>query len=380
MTLAISCTVYNKDFEREGFINDAELVEVTPTHNDVGIAKLTLPVDHPKAILLTELATTGMARAVFEEDGEHRLSGPCQFIEAQGPTSEGRIVFTFDDDFQELRDILGWPVPGAALTAQTAEYHTLTGPAETVVKTLVQLNGVTRLGKPITIAPDLGRGQTITVAMRFHPLYDKLVPVLDAAGIGITIKQSGAGLLLDCYEPEPYPLDLTEQAGIVTDYRWTFRPVAATDVVVGGKGEAVEREFRSFTDAPRIAALGRRIEVFRDARDSNSEVLAEREAVYAERAAETFAETKALPGVSISLSETSNFRYGGDRLNVGSRVRVKLGTGLIIEDILRSAHIRDSADDGLTTIPQVGESKSVEQIIAGGLKSLSRGLRDLRSR
>ena len=378
--MGLSCTVYNKEFEREGFINDAEALEVTPTHNDVGIAKLTLPLDHPKAALLVDLATTGSARAVFEEDGEHRLSGPLEFIEATGPSSEGLITFTFDDDFRELRNILGWPVPAAALTAQTVEYYTLTGPAETVVKTLVQLNGVTRLGKPITIAPDLGRGQVITVSIRFHPLYDKLVPVLDRAGIGISIKQSGAGLLLDCYEPTLYPLDLSEAAGIVTDFKWTYRREAATDVVVGGKGEAVEREFRSFTDAPRISQLGERIEVFRDARDSNSDILSEREAVYAERASETFAETKALPGVSISLSETSNFRYGGDRFNVGDRVRVKLGTGLLVEDILRSVSIRDSADNGFTTVPMVGENKTVEQIIAGGLKSLSRGLRDLRSR
>ena len=376
ITVGLTCTIYDKEFTRVGFVNDAELVEVTPTHNDVGMAKLTLPLDHPKAALLMEPGT----RAVFEDDGEHRLSGTVGFIEAQGPSSEGTITFTFDDDYQELRDILGWPVPDAALTAQAVEYYTLTGPAETVVKTLVQANGVDRLGKPITVAPDLGRGEVITVSIRFHPLYDKLVEVLDAAGIGVSIRQVDGGLLLDCYEPVTYALDLTEAAGIVTDFKWTYRPPAATDVVVGGKGEGVEREFRSYTEAPRIAELGRRIEVFRDARDSNSEVLSEREAVYAERAGETLAETRALPGVSLALSETSNFRYGGDRFNVGDRVRVRLGAGLIVEDILRSVHIKRSVDEGLVTTPQVGQSKSVEQIIAGGLKGLARGLRDLRSR
>lgn len=374
--MAVTCTLYDKEFTRIGFVNDAELVEITPMHNDVGMAKLTLPLDHPKAALLLEDGT----RAVFEQDGEHRLSGTVGAVEAVGPSSEGSITFTFDDDYQELRDILGWPVPGAALTAQAVEYYTLTGPAETVVKTLVQLNGVDRLGKPITIAPDLGRGQVITVSIRFHPLYDKLVAALDAADIGVTIRQVDGGLLLDCYEPQTYPLDLTEEAGIVTNFKWSYRPPAATDVVVGGKGEGVEREFRSFTEAPRIAQLGRRIEVFRDARDSNSEVLAEREAVYAERAGETFTETKALPGVSLALSETSNFRYGGDRFNVGDRVRVRLGTGLTVEDILRSVSIKWSVDDGLVTTPQVGEGKTVEQIIANGLKGLARGLRDLRSR
>jgi hypothetical protein len=378
--MALSCTIYDKEFWREGFINDAESVEVTPTHNDVGIAKLTLPLDHPKAAMLVELATTGSARAVFEEDGEHRLSGPLEFIEASGPSNEGLITFTFDDDFRELRNILGWPVPGAGIGAQTSEFYTLTAPAETVVKTLVQLNGVARLGKPITIAPDLGRGETITVSLRFHPLYDKLVPVIDKAGIGVSIKQSGAGLLLDCYEPTTYPLDLSEQAGIVTGFKWTYRRETATDVIVGGKGEAVEREFFKSSDPARIDKLGERIEVFRDARDNQGETYPEREVVYIERVNETLSETQALPGVALTLSETSNFRYGGDRFNVGDRVRVKLGTGLVVEDILRSALIRQSSADGFTTVPMVGENKTVEQIIAGGLKSLARGLRDLRSR
>lgn len=376
--MALSCTIYDRTFTRRGFINDAELVEITPMHNDVGMAKITLPLDHPKAALLH--GEEGM-RAVFEQDGEHRLSGYLGAIEAVGPTGEGKITFTFDDDYQELRDILGWPVPGVDIVQQyQAEYHTLTGPAETVVKTLVQANGVTRLGKPITIAPDQGRGQVVTVSMRFHPLYDKLVPVLDAAGIGVSIRQVGSGLLLDCYEPNTYPLDLTEEAGIVTNFKWTYRPAAATEVIVGGKGEGVEREFYREVHPTRAAELGRKIEVFRDARDANQETIQERGVVYAQRAAETFTETRALPGVSLALSETSNFRYGGDRFNIGDRVKVRLGAGLVIEDILRSVLIRQSVEDGLVTTPQVGEGKTVEQIIAGGLKGLARGLRDLRSR
>lgn len=371
----LTTTIYDKNYQRIGFVNDAEALYVTPKHNDVGMAKLTLPLDHPKAALILGAALDGgNVRAVFEQDGEHRLSGPIGGIEASGPQADGTITFTFDDDFGELRNILGWPVPAAGLDAQTVEYYTITGPAETVVKDLVRRNGVQRLGKAITIAPDLGRGAVITVSIRFHPLYDKLIPVIDAAGIGVSIKQSGAGLLLDCYEPEPYPLELSEGSGIITGWSWSYLPASATDVIVGGQGDGVARVLRPFSDSSRAASLNNRIEVFRDARDSDSDT------VYQERADETFAETAAKPGVRITLSETSNFRFGAGGINLGAKVRLRIGPGLVVDDILREATISDTAENGHLTVPSIGENKSVEQVIAGGLKSLARGLRDLRSR
>jgi hypothetical protein len=367
----ITTTVYDKAFVRVGFINDPTEVVITPRHNDVGTAKLTLPLDHPKAAMLLEPGV----RAVFEEDGEFRLSGPVRAIDAEGPSTEGTITFTFDSDFRELKNILGWPVPGAAITAQgTAEFYTITGPAETVVKDLVTKNGVTRLGKPITVAPNLGRGGTITVAARFEPLYDKLVPVLDGAGIGVTIKQSGAGLVLDCYTPSTYPLELTEESGIITNFSWSYTPPTATDVVVGGQGDGIDRTFLKFQDTARTAEQGERIEVFKDATDADTPEL------FQERANETLAENAGLPGVKVEMSETSNFRYGGDRFNVGDKVRVRIGPGLVVEDILREATITWTHDDGKTTVPAIGETKTPEQKLAGGLKNLARGLRELRSR
>lgn len=366
----ITTTVYDKAFARVGFVNDPVAVTITPRHNDVGFAKLTLPLDHPKAGMLLEPGV----RAVFEEDGEFRLSGPVRAIDAEGPSSEGTITFTFDDDYRELKNILGWPVPAAALSAQVAEFYTVTGPAETVVKDLVSKNGVTRLGKPITVATDLGRGAVITVKIRFEPLYDKLIDVLDGAGIGVTIRQSGAGLVLDCYEPTTYPLELTEESGIITNFSWSYTPPTATDVVVGGQGDGVDRTFLKFQDTARTTEQGERIEVFRDATDADTPELFE------ERANETLAENAGKPGVRVEMSETSNFRYGGDRFNVGDKVRVRIGPGLVVEDVLREATITWTHSDGKTTIPAIGESKTPEQQLAGGLKNLARGLRKLRSR
>jgi len=366
----ITTTVYDKAFVRIGFVNDPEAVTIIPRHNDVGQAKLTLPLDHPKAPLLLQPG----ARAVFEEDGEFRLSGPVRAIDAEGPSSEGTITFTFDDDLRELKNILGWPVPAAALSAQTVEFYTITGPAETVLKDLVSKNGVTRLGKPITVAPNLGRGATITVKARFEPLFDTLMPVLGGAGIGVTIRQSGSGLVLDCYQPTTYPLELSEESGIITNYSWSYTPPTATDVVVGGQGDGADRVFLKFQDTARTADQGERIEVFRDATDADTPAL------FQERANETLTENAAKPGVRIEMSETSNFRYGGDRFNVGDKVRVRIGPGLIVEDVLREATITWTHADGKTTVPAIGESNTPEQKLAGGLKNLAKGLRKLRSR
>jgi hypothetical protein len=197
---------------------------------------------------------------------------------------------------------------------------------------------------------------------------------LDGAGIGVTIKQSGAGLVLDCYTPSTYPLELTEESGIITNFSWSYTPPTATDVVVGGQGDGIDRTFLKFQDTARTAEQGERIEVFKDATDADTPEL------FQERANETLAENAGLPGVKVEMSETSNFRYGGDRFNVGDKVRVRIGPGLVVEDILREATITWTHDDGKTTVPAIGETKTPEQKLAGGLKNLARGLRELRSR
>jgi hypothetical protein len=363
-------TIYNRDFVRQGWLGDPESLSVEVNHNDMSDASIVVGSSNGKVPLLLERGS----RVVIEYREEHLISGPIRARAARGPTSDGTMTFSVIDDWRLFHRITGWPVPAAGLGAQTSEYHTLSGPAETVLKQAVLANAVNRLGEPVTIGADLGRGENITATFRFHPLADRLFPAVDGAGIGVTVRQHGAGLLVDCYEPNLHPRLLTEAGGIVLEWQWTAAEAEATDVIVGGQGEGTARAFTGYQDPTLAAAIGERIEVFRDARDTGDGD------VMNQRAAETFAETALKTGLSVKLSETSVFRYGGfGGIHVGDRVQLEVGDGLFITDTLRSATLSWTRDNGLEVVPAIGDiSDNTDRIYAQALAAVAAGVRDLR--
>lgn len=370
MSSPFRITIYNRDYERQGWLGDPETLSVTVNHNALGDAAVTIGAGNAKAPLLMERG----ARVTIDYLDEPLISGPVRARAGTGPLTQGALTFTVVDDFRLFHRILGWPVPGAAYTDQTDEFYTVAGTAEYVLKNVVQANAVERLGEPVTVAPNLGRGADITCSFRFHPLYDQLFPAVDSAGIGVTVRQSGAGLVVDCYEPAPYPRALTEAGGTVLEWSWTQAEAEATDVIVGGPGEGVARQFGWYTDTPTLNELGERIEVFRDARDTSEGP------VFYERAVETFAETAAKSGLSVKFAETETFRYGGPGgVHVGDQVSLEVGDGLVITDTLRSATLSWTRDDGLVVVPAVGEIKdNTDREFAQALAAVAASVRDLR--
>ncbi|WP_162254934.1 Gp37-like protein [Arthrobacter sp. Soil762] len=363
-------TLYNKGFVRQGWLGDPEEVVAVPVHNGIGDVTITVGSGNAKLPLLMERG----ARVTVEYQGEYLIGGKVRMKKGSGPSLNGSMTFTVVDDWRLFHRISGWPVPTAALTAQTSEYHTISGPAETVVKAAVTANAINRLGEPVTVGPDLGRGANITAAFRFHPLADRLFPAVDAAGIGVTVRQVGAGLVVDCYEPQPHPRTLTEAGGVVTEWEWDQAEAEATDVIIGGHGEGTLRTFVGYTDPALAAALGERIEVFRDARDSGVGD------VYGERAAETFAETAQKSGLSVKLAETSVFRYGGTGgVRVGDLVTFEVGAGITITDTLRSVAISWTRANGLKVDPAIGQiSDNTDHELANAIATLGSAVRDLR--
>ncbi|HJW01361.1 MAG TPA: hypothetical protein VJ617_19905 [Arthrobacter sp.] len=369
MDCPFTIKVYDKDFNFKCYIGDPRTVVATPRYNSSGTLRIDLTSDHPR---IADLSVDG-ARVVCEYYGEHILSGPVTAIAAQGPSSAAVIAFYVDDDFRLFEGVLGWPNPTQAITSQTSEYYKLTGPAETVVKDLITKNAITRLGMPVTCASNLARGATISVALRMDPLADKLFPAVEQAGIGVSVKQSGAGLLVDCYVPATFPRILTEESGIVQDWSWTSTRATNTRVVIGGEGEATARVFAIEVAVNREPRINDKMEVFRDARDADSSAL------LSERGRETLAEGAAKSGFSLTLAETDNFRYGGKGVRVGDSVTVSIG-GVERTDILREATISYSYDDGLSITPVIGEIQdNPDRTIASFLKSVRKGLAELKA-
>lgn len=362
--------VYDKSFSFKGFVGDPISLVVTPRFNQTGTGVLQIETNHRMAPALLEDG----ARLVIMLRGEQLMSGKIFRRKAEGPTIDSILTLYFKDDFRLLHQVLGYPVPTAALTAQTSEYATYTGNAETIVKNVVAANMITRLGMDVTCATNQNRGSTVPdgVKFRFHPLYEQLFPAIEQAGLGVTFKQSGAGIVCDVYAPPVFPRTLTEESGVIASWKWDDQDPAATHVVSGGQGEGTARVFRDARDTTLEAAMGEPSELFSDARDADTAT------VVSSRAAEALKEADRRSGFAIHLSESEHFKYGVDGLVVGAKVTINIG---FVErtDILREVTLSYTRDEGYAATPVVGDIQdSPDRIIANFLARLKKGITDLK--
>lgn len=372
--------VYDKTYTWVRAVSAPTQVTVSPRFNGVGTAEFIVPARNPAV----EALLTPGARAVLELDTSwdtpqgaptwhHLVSGPVRLHTARGPERRALYTFRVEDDLRLLHRVLGWPVPGSPIGSQSAaEYHTVTGPAETVLKTVVHANAVARLGLPLTVAPDQGRGETITVSLRMHPLADRLLPAVELAGLGVTVRQGPGGLVLDVFEPTPFPRTLSEASGALREWELTGAGPDVTRVIVGGAGEGTARTFRAVSAPAREAEWGDVIETFRDARDSDDP------AVLDARGNEVLAEGAPTSGFSVTLADTPGVRYGRD-LTVGSLVTVNVA-GTPVTDVLRQVTLTWTPRMGLRARPAIGERRddpdlALTRLLAGihrTLRSLGR--------
>lgn len=374
----LRATLYSAAFTRVGWVMNPLESTVTPRWAALGTAELVVPPDHPYSGRLAEKG----CRAVIElntswdvDDVDaaptwvHLVGGPVRGLTVEGVGAAQRLTARVEDDWRLLARVLGWQVPGSAIGAQSgAEYDVVTGPAETVVKTLVTANAVTRLGLPVTVAPDLGRGAEITTSLRMHPLVDRLYSAVDQAGIGVTVTQSGDGLLVDVREPVVHSRVMTVASGAMRSATLDRAAPTATRAVGGGQGEGTDREFRSLVDSARESQWGDVIEVFVDARDTADP--AELDA----RLAQALADGAPRSGISLTLADTPSLRYGRDLL-VGDTVSVDID-GQTYTDTLRSARLTWDPSAGLQVVPQIGERSDDPDEQLGRL--IGRVLRDQR--
>ena len=364
-------TLFDRSLRRRGWIGAPERVECIIRHNAVGQCAVTVSADHPR---IPDVVASG-ARATIDYLGQQVMSGRVGRCEGTGPLASSTITFHVEDDFRLLYRLLGWPNPAGTLAQQGDDgaYDTVTGPAETVVKTLVSRNAA-RSRPAVTVAGDAGRGAQITSSVRMHPLADRLLPAVDLAGIGVDVRQTGTGLVVDCYQPTVRRMVLSEESGVVVGWSWSTVAPTATRVVVGGQGEGVARAFVTDVDTDRETEWGETVEVFRDARDTDDV------AVLAARAQEALAEGSPTTGLSLSLTESRGFAYGRT-VHVGDRVTTRIAPGADITDVLREARIVWDTDSGVTVTPVVGERQDdPSALLRATINALTKGIRDLRAR
>lgn len=358
--MSFTIEIHDKARTRQAWVGRYVSARAALRHNLAGEFTLTVDDDHPRIGLL---ATPG-TRLLVRYEGELIFTGPISSWKGAAPL--GTQEFTATDDFAELSKLLAWPVPGNALTNQNVEYHRVTAAAETAIKTVVQAN-VTRANRGWTVAPSQGRGASITLLNRFHPITERCIPPLDAAGLGATLRQSGASLVFDVYQGATFPLPLSVASGTLLEYTYSASTPDCTHVIVGGQGEGVARAFASVSDASRATLYGAAREVFVDARQTETaqDLL--------DSGAEALADGAAKSGLSLTLAEAGIFRYGGlSGVHVGDTVTVNLGAATVT-DILREVIIDDTPDDGVVVTPRLGGwDDSADAALARSVAAITR--------
>lgn len=366
--------IYDKTFKQVATLGDPKFVTVIPRFNAPGQATFSVRSNHPH---IGKLVADGARVRFVNELGEHILSGWVNGFRGTGPEKNAFTEFDITDDFAVLRTILGWVVPSAAITAQgsAGTNWTMVGPAETVLKTAVAQNGYSRLGLPITMSTTQGRGATVKASLRMQPLYDRLFPVVDGAGIeksGIGVEMRlipNFGLELYVYTPTVRPQPLTELSGIITSWSYSIKAASVTRGVGGGQGEGTLRVWREKSLPEMEARIGWKHEAYRDARDTPDPTV-----IYS-RLDETFAENGEKAGLDITLSETANFRYG-KALKVGDTVSIVVG-GRTFTETLNEATISWTADGGFVTRPRVGEhSDDADTGLLKVIRSIARSIQN----
>lgn len=369
--------IYDKELKWQRPLSAWKSLSFTDKFCAISEATVTVKASHPDAALLAEPGTRLMIR--FRD--RVPMTGPVRLKGGKGPGVQGELTFTMQDDFRILHNFLGWPNPEGDLTTSTTtgqgvrERLELKGPAETVLKDFWRRNVMKRATFPVAVAPDLGRGNPITVSTRMHPLWDQISPAWVTSGLGISVFQQDGAITLDVFEPTVYPNPLTEQSRVIQEWDFNAAAPEATSVVVGGQGEGVLREFYRDDDTALQVEYGDRIEKFQDARDTADGV------THAQRAAEVLAEGAPRGTVTVKLAESGGFQYGRTGgVNTGTVLTAQFGPGpQSITDVLQEVAVSHTPENGIKITSQIGRSDDPDRILMQAITALAAGVRDLKA-
>lgn len=368
--------IFDRDRKWQGPLGDVKKLEGTIRANAISDMQITVAKNHMRAGLLAEPG----ARIRTKFRGEHLISGP---IRQRAGGMNADLVFDVQSDWRVLHNFLGYVNPAERVMSgsllrqgEESAYYTIgRKPAETVLKDVVRKNVVERRGYGLTVAADKGRGKVMEATFRMHPLYDRLFPAVQDAGLVVTVEQDDAGaLVLDCYEPQPYPNVLTEDSRVIQ--KWSFNGAApeATSGVLGAQGQGELREFLAFRDSAREARWGDVMEVFKDARDTSDG------ATHKQRTDSALLETAAKSSLTVELAESGNFKILGPKgLRPGQMVTAHVGNGIEVTDLVTEINFSLERDGGLQLNATIGPKDDSLDTLIQAITSLARGFNDLKA-
>lgn len=374
-------TLFTPDYHRVAPINFFESLKLSLKWNGLSTLELVVSGDHSR---LNGLTRPG-ARLVVDYGGGQIFSGPVRRVHGVGPWQSSRVTITCEDDNRLLWRMLLWPVPyrssiiGMEWRANR-DYAHYSGAAESVAKKALRDN-TWRFPPDIFMVDDKSRGRYIKdFQARFHVFADKLLPVLSWARMTVTVKQfenvkqDQRGLLFDCVPAVTREHVLTAESGSIVSWEYVRDAPKATAVVVGGRGEGKDRLFCEDVDALAEDEWFDRVEVFKDASNTDSEHVH-----LIDEAEQVLSELGATSGFKIELAESDVLRFGPGNLMPGDLIYVDVGSGPIAE-IVRQIDVEcDSPGDGWTKVtPVTGDYEdNPSALLARRVADLAAGVRDL---
>lgn len=238
-------------------------VQAVVRRNDVGTWAATV-----NAIPGESWEDYGDGMGVLIEDEYATVSGP--HIEWEFDRDGGKRVLKLRgvDDNAVLAAHVIIPDPESPTDDQQVDVWRMTGPAETVMRTLVdQQIGPSapadyRVPK-LTLDPDQGRGSEVTVNARYDNLLETMQELAETGGVDFRVVQDGRRLVLRFREGEDLSraVRLQEEQGGVTRLNLKRKAPTVTEVIVGGSGSGKTRKMWRATQP---TSWGRRITEFVD--------------------------------------------------------------------------------------------------------------------
>lgn len=238
-----------------GRVELAEKVEVTWADRTSGTAV----IDAPLSELTSRcIAADGAVLVVITLNGKRHISSVVQAQPYADSDSRNdpRIRITTASPWSLLDGELVPPSPTSPLSQQTDAEAVFTGSVETVIKRVMRV-GIDRVGHPIALMPDRGRGPQVTVRAR----NDTVADLVEKALVG-----TGYRLQLEAWLPGDEPigqLSLTRptivadvvpyrtQPGLIwsgtsedlDQWKLTHSRATKTRLIVGDSGQGTEQKF-----------------------------------------------------------------------------------------------------------------------------------------
>ncbi|RHA43683.1 Gp37-like protein, partial [Cellulomonas rhizosphaerae] len=324
-----------------------------------------------------DLLTAGArARVLYRADPAenprtllHHVGG--RVVTQSGDDNDGNATCTFAlvDDWDLFNQMLGRPVPGSSLaTGQGTGVWAATGPAETVVKALVNANAGS-VPYTLTVPASSGRGSTITVNIRMTPLTDRLLPALDFAGIGISARMNtSGGITVDAFAPTTHTAPITERSGLVSGTYAIAAPTATRALVRGGDVSGVPK-YRELVATVLEAEWGFTGWTYVEATDTTDN------AVMDARAQEALDVAAPKVSLSVELVESDDWRYGVT-FGLGDEIPIQMNGAPLITDRVTEVEITQRIGEGLVVTPRIGDhTNTPDQVLVKAIRTLARSAR-----